>query len=591
AVRHRRRIQQPWSLLLQVLSVALLLLAISQLRLGDPEAGARDHVLILDTSAWMAARGGKGVLMNEARASTLAYLRALPANDRLMLVRADALTTPATGFESSRRVLEQAVRDSRPSASALNLPQAFEFARQMQKLQSLRGGEIVYVGAGRIPSQEAWQPPAVAAVRLIPVSEPADNCGLRKIGVHRAPEDPAHWQISVGAHNYGRAAKTVQLALLFGGVPVGTRSMTLAPGKEESIGFQYRTRAAGWLEARLLTPDAFPDDDRATLEVPAERTLRVTVFSDDPDSLRPVLAANSRVQAVFERPLAYHAVETGIVVLDRFRPPRMPTVDSIWIDPPAEGSPIPVRTVQHDVALARWRTDHALAAGLRTKDLRLANTLVFAAAPGDIAIAETDAGPIILARPGKPKMVLLGFHPGRSEMRYELAAPLLFANTLRWMEPDLFRHWELSGGTVGDTSVTFEADADLAGLRVTADNQQSLPYTLEGRTLRFFTATPGTVRVQTGDREMVFSLTLPEMAEARWEAPKNIRRGVPPISTAGRTSRDLWQLLALLGAIGLFAEWHLYGRRRFAARLGAKTAGAAKGVLRKPWRVFARRAS
>ena len=34
-MKHRRKIQQPWSLLLQLLSLLLLLLAIAQLRLGD----------------------------------------------------------------------------------------------------------------------------------------------------------------------------------------------------------------------------------------------------------------------------------------------------------------------------------------------------------------------------------------------------------------------------------------------------------------------------------------------------------------------------------------------------------------------------
>ena len=34
-------------------------------------------------------------------------------------------------------------------------------------------------------------------------------------------------------------------------------------------------------------------------------------------------------------------------------------------------------------------------------------------------------------------------------MRYELATPLLFANLLRWMSPEIFRRWEISGGSVG----------------------------------------------------------------------------------------------------------------------------------------------
>src|SRR5256885_10439906 len=54
----RRRIQQPWSLLLQLVSMALILLAIGQLRVGTPALAGRDHVIVLDTSSWMAGRSG-----------------------------------------------------------------------------------------------------------------------------------------------------------------------------------------------------------------------------------------------------------------------------------------------------------------------------------------------------------------------------------------------------------------------------------------------------------------------------------------------------------------------------------------------------
>ena len=52
-VARRKRIQQPLSLLLQLISICLLLLAIAQLRLGSQGATPFDHVLIMETSAWM----------------------------------------------------------------------------------------------------------------------------------------------------------------------------------------------------------------------------------------------------------------------------------------------------------------------------------------------------------------------------------------------------------------------------------------------------------------------------------------------------------------------------------------------------------
>ena len=58
-LKHKRRVHQPWSLLLQVISMILLLLAIAGPRFGDLGT-SRDHVLLLDTSAWMGARARAG---------------------------------------------------------------------------------------------------------------------------------------------------------------------------------------------------------------------------------------------------------------------------------------------------------------------------------------------------------------------------------------------------------------------------------------------------------------------------------------------------------------------------------------------------
>ena len=94
-LKHRRKLQQPWSLLLQLISLLLLLLAIAQLRFGSPVRYSRDHVLILDVSPWMAARVGPNRLIDQARSAARNYVNALPLADRVMVVRAGVLATPA----------------------------------------------------------------------------------------------------------------------------------------------------------------------------------------------------------------------------------------------------------------------------------------------------------------------------------------------------------------------------------------------------------------------------------------------------------------------------------------------------------------
>jgi hypothetical protein len=457
----------------------------------------------------------------------------------------------------------------------LNLDEAFAFARQVQAQGGRRSGEIVFVGSGRIGERESADQKVQAPknLRYVPIADQAENCGLRKIGLRRSAAESDLWEIYVSARNYGTTPRALTLVLGFGpsgeqaAVPVGTQAIVLGPGAEREANFQFRTRAAGVLEAKLLPHDSFPDDDRAVLELPAQNLLRVTVYSDRPDLLRPVLATNSRVTAVFRAPSDYrpepqHKGSAELVVLDGFRPPVRPQVDSIWIDPPSDGSPIPVRARKTDVSFEHWIPDHPLGLGLRTKDFRLESAAVFEAAPADLKIGEVEGGPVIVAREGNPKVVVMGFHPGSSGMRYELATPLLFANILRWMAPQTFRRWELSASSVGTVKVPIDKDVKAADLHVQQADGRPVPFTVRDQSLRFFAGNPGTVRVQARDHEFVYSLTLPEMWDSRWEPPAGIRNGVPRARVFASDYTELWQWLALLGAAGLIVEWILYGRLR-----------------------------
>jgi len=587
-LKHRRRIQQPWSLLLQLISLALLLTAIAGPQLGIFDATGRDHVIVLDTSAWMGSRAGRGILMDQAKADARAYLRSIPRRDRVMLVRADALATPATAFESSRGVIESAIQQSQPGASALNLTQALEFAERAQKLQSQRAGEIVFVGAGRVSEEEAGLSTLPANLRVVTTNSTQENVGLRKIGLRRSQSAPDSWDIFVVVRNYGVRPQSVDLGLQFSKSPAGSKRLTLRPGTEEQATFTYAAKSGGFLEARLNVRDAFPQDDRAIVELPPQVSSHVVVYSNEPQLLRPLFAANPQVDAVFETTDKFDpAAKADVVVLDRFTPPSPPRTASIWIQPPAAGSPVPVKATRTGVRLDQWHPETPLGAGLRTRDVTLESAEVFSPASGDITVAETTDGPVIVARSSNSKQVVIGFHPGRGAMKYQLATPLLIANILRWMTPGAFRQWEFQAGTVGTVNVAVEKDAKPEDIRVLDAENRSLPFTLEtnasGNNLRFFSGAPGTVRVQMGDREAVYSLTLPDVGEAAWRVPASVHKGVPRPVTADAAPRDLWPWLALLGGIGLLADWLLYGRSR-AFRLRASGAMAPHFKKMAQWR-------
>jgi hypothetical protein len=570
AVARRRRIQQPWSLVLQLAGMALVLLAVAELRLGTP--AARDHVIVLDTSSWMAAHSGESTLMDLARDRARRYLRALPARDRVMLVRADAVATPVTAFEPDRRIVDAAIASSRPGYTALNLDQALVFARHIQSQAGRRAGEIAFVGSGRIAARDASVSPPPRNLRALLVPDAIENRGLRKVGMRRSAADAAQWEVFVLAHNYGSRARAAMVSLEFtpAGAPAGpasrvsagARRVTVPAGGDAETSFEFRNQAAGVLHVNLTPHDDFPADDRVALEVPAQPVLPVVVYTNQPELLRPLLSTHPRVTAMYRKPEEYRADDLGLVILDRFIPPVPPSADSVWIEPPALGSPIAVRQIVEQAPFASWNGSHPIARGLHARDFKLARTEVFEAQGDDAPIGEVAAGPVIVARGGKRKIVVFGFHPALSTMRYQLVAPLLVANLLRWESPETFRRWEISAGSVGAVRTELDQNAGGNDVKVTAEDGSSLPFTLRERTLSFYSGRPGAVRVVSGDSEYVYSLTLPDLWDALWKPPAEARQGLPRFRTADEYSGDLWPWLALAGAAALLAEWLIYGHNR-----------------------------
>src|SRR5262249_17534369 len=157
--------------------------------------------------------------------------------------------------------------------------------------------------------------------RVLLVPDTIENVGLRKIGMRRSTSDPDTWEIYAEAHNYGSKERNVTVSIDFGPpgtvgrFPAGSKPFTLPPGTAKEAAFTYKTAAAGVLGITLTPHDAFPSDDHTELELPAQPSLPVTVYSNEPELLKPLLAASPRVAAVYRKPAEYQPGDAGLVIL------------------------------------------------------------------------------------------------------------------------------------------------------------------------------------------------------------------------------------------------------------------------------------
>ena len=244
----RKRVREPWSLLLQLLSLLLLLLAIAQLEWGTREGRGRDHVLLLDTSSSSGQANSDGTVLDREKAVAQQYLGALPARDRVMLVRADALSAPATAFTANRQQLRQAIRESVPTFSALNIAQALSFARQAGDWSGGQSGEVVYVGPKLVDDIPTLK---VDRLRVITVPASRENAGLRSIAVKRGDAEANSWQATVTLKNNGTKIRQIQLRAAFAGTVFAPRALTLRPGQETAALYTFVTNTKGRFTAAI----------------------------------------------------------------------------------------------------------------------------------------------------------------------------------------------------------------------------------------------------------------------------------------------------------------------------------------------------
>jgi hypothetical protein len=445
----------------------------------------------------------------------------------------------------------------------------------VQAASDSAAGEIVYIGP-RMIDNAGIQLPNLSNLRVIPVDVNRDNCGIRRLAVHRSDEDRNAWVATVTVKNYAPFPRTIRLDLRFAGTAFTPRALQLSPAEEKEADYIFVTNTAGALVAQLQPGDSLSADDRAELWLPKSRTLRITAFTDRPELLKPLLAANHRLDVTFASSSAYTPNPAAdLAILDQFSPSQMPRIPSLWIAPAEDHPPSSVKTVVANTAIDHWYPGTLLSDGRYARDVRLPRTEVFESFPGDLIVATVSQGPVVVVRPesgAHKKLALVGFDPLSDSLRFQVTTPLLFADLLRWLSPEAFRTVEATSDHVGLLTVSLDQGERAEHLKVTDGRDVAVPFTLHDRSLQLFTTKPGEVRISSGDRDRIFSLTLPEVAEFSWPAPRAAATGLPAAAQLSPSAIDLWKWLALLGGAGLLFEWLLYGRHRLQAPSLARSA-------------------
>src|SRR5262252_8006442 len=181
-----QKLRKNWLLILQLILLALAVLALSRPFFATKTKPAQLRVVILDTSASMQATDESPSRFEKARAEALKWVDGLANNDQMVILQAGANTEVKQSATSEKAALRRALQGCACSDSPTRLVPALKMAESLVRDQ--RDAEIHLFSDGAVPDLSEFENKALPLV-YHKVGKESNNLGITALDVRANPED------------------------------------------------------------------------------------------------------------------------------------------------------------------------------------------------------------------------------------------------------------------------------------------------------------------------------------------------------------------------------------------------------------------
>jgi Ca-activated chloride channel homolog len=562
------------------LALQLLLLALMVLALGDPKPKedlreGRHLVLLLDASASMKAVDVKPNRLAQARAEAEKIVRGLGASDRAIVVQMGSVPTPRSSMSGDQTELLQAIGQVVASDTRASLEAGLAFGRD--SLRGLPHGELVVIGDGahgdpaalaelsRRVNLEGTEP------RFVPIGKSGKNLSITEFSVRRYPLDKSRYEVMLEIANLNDAPADVELELSGDGTVVDVTRLKLGPKETLPRYYQDLAGASRTLTARIKATagsDDLPADDVSYALLPERRRARVLVISPGNTYLEAALLLDEYLDVTQISPGAQTPEgKFDVAICDGVAPPINASIGAVlYLNPPEVGSPLPFAGAITEFGFDTWERKSPVLRFMSMGDVQVAKGHAFKPAAGDKVLGASDQGPILVsgARDGH-RFLALGFDPRDSDLVLRIAWPLFVLNTINsFVEEDTGYVSSFRTGDVWHMAVP--GSLSTVNLLEPGGAKHVVPVSdgravFRGEQAGFYKLTGGPDDAPLGE----FAANLSDLDESRIAPQKELVLGgkkATAVSTAqvGLKSEVWIYLLLAVMALSLF-EWVTYHRR------------------------------
>jgi Ca-activated chloride channel family protein len=457
-----QRLRRSLLFLVQLLLVAILAFLAARPFVERPAGLARDLVVIVDTSASMAATDVQPDRLGAAKQVAIEALRGLPSGGKVTVIEAGRTARiVATGTTDLGRV-RQSIESIRPTVSRGDLGDALALAQQLA-IQSGDAEVLVATDAAlAVPPTTKVDAP----IRVLRVGEAkgSRNQAIVALAVRTSPTLTRSVFVSVANLDLESATRRVELwsddRLL------ETRTITVDPQARADVIIDDLPPDASILDVRLVAgdaadtsarPDLLATDDRAWAVIPPVRQRNILVVGAGDPYLETALSylPNSRLFGL--KPDEYPAgavrkdgTAWDLIIFEGIVPATLPASPILAIAPPKSSGLGEVVGTLTNPGIATIGTDEPILryVDLSTTHIATAQQLTLPAWARTV-IPGPKGAPLLYSgvRAGLPTAVL-AFEPRQSDLPLQVAFPILLANLTG----------ELLGGSAAPTTALKPGD-------------------------------------------------------------------------------------------------------------------------------------
>jgi hypothetical protein len=572
-----QRLRYNLLLLLQLLFLIFLILALARPYTYAPGISSQNAVIIIDTSASMAATDVAPSRLEAAKDQAFRLIEGLPDAARVTVIDAGQKARVLISSSTDATAVHQAIDSLQPGAGSSELDVALQIASAIAARQP--GTHTIVLSDGNVSLPDRLTVPG--KLTYFPIGLRSENQAISLLNLRADPNGALTAFAQVA--NYGDEPVQRRIAFYADGQLVDAFDLQIPPGSGQSILTQNIDPTTEIVEARLLpdsTADYLPADDQALAVYQPGETISTTLVTPGNLFLETALSLIPNLSVTLVNPTGVNDLpQADLTILDGVTPitGSLLTGNLLFIGPLRSTELFTVTGSIPSPRLNPISADHPL---LRFVDLSGVNLLDSARIPRPewaqpVIVAEDPLNPgetIPLLFAGQTqgrRVAVFAFDIRHSDLPLNIAFPILMANLVEWLAPS--RSGIPPSLAPGET-LTFvppvSTSLDVATI-TRPDGIVERPENRDGQLIYTRIDQLGLYRVDLGNEQAIsFAVNLFSPQESQIAPTQDLTAAGVVIAGAegetqsadSRAMREWWRGLALVALGLLTAEWLVYHR-------------------------------